>query len=477
MWLVAAIPPMTHLSQPTDIAIRPVQYTDLELVNRFCAESAEGENLTYSINPEPPVKPTWFTQGPFRLLGILFNRPQIYGAYLTEADNRLQGMVQVSPFNRTRTTWRIDRVAAVGFAAPTVLEPMESFSAESESEQDLSLETEKAIAPSRATVEPEEAPVVLGSTLRDIGSLLLRHCFSTILEARTWLLEVNTTHNSLIALFRQNGFQPLAQMTYWAISPALLQELAEREPDLPNLLPVSNADAQLLYQLDTMSMPPLVRQVFDRHLADFKTSLVGSLIDSVKHWLSHVEVVSGYVFEPQRKAAIGYFQLQLCRDGSHPHQAQLTVNPAYTWLYPELMSQIARITQDCPTQTLYLASSDYQPEREEYLERLGAARVAHTLMMSRSVWHKVRESKLAGLENLQLPEVLQGLQPSRKAIPSRIARLKPTQQPPSGQSQAFQSAPPPLSPPTDGSPRKSAPRLNLSPNPNLPDLPPQGPCC
>jgi len=54
------------------------------------------------------------------------------------------------------------------------------------------------------------------------------------------------------------------------------QELATGEPDLPNLLPVSNADAQLLYQLDTASMPPLVRQVFDHNIHDFKTSLFGA---------------------------------------------------------------------------------------------------------------------------------------------------------------------------------------------------------
>ncbi len=175
-------------------------------------------------------------------------------------------------------------------------------------------------------------------------------------------------------------------------------------------------------------MPPLVRQVFDRHLLDFKTSLTRSLLEGLKHWLNHTEMVSGYVFESQRKAAIGYFQVQLCRDGSQPHQAQITVHPAYTWLYPELMSQMARIIQDLPTQSLQLASSDYQPEREEYLGRLGATRISHTLMMSRSVWHKVKESKPNALEGLQLPEVLQGLKPSRKPIPSRIV-LQSTIQP------------------------------------------------
>ena len=181
-------------------------------------------------------------------------------------------------------------------------------------------------------------------------------------------------------------------------------------------MPVSNADARLLYQLDCVSMPPLLRQVFDRHIEDFKTGLITYIVEQIQQWFNKTEVVSGYVFEPQRKAAIGYFQLQLCQDGSYPHQAKLTVHPAYTWLYPELLSQMAGIIQRVPSQSLQLSSADYQPEREEYLEKLGAQRVEHALLMSRSVWHKLKESK--PLEALNLPEVLQGLKPARTPIPN-----------------------------------------------------------
>jgi len=76
--------------------------------------------------------------------------------------------------------------------------------------------------------------------------------------------------------------------------------------------------------------------------------LFGALIEGMKQWMSQTEVVSGYVFEPQRKAAIGYFQVRMCRKGEEAHVATLTVHPAYTWLYPELLSQLARIAQDLP---------------------------------------------------------------------------------------------------------------------------------
>jgi hypothetical protein len=87
--------------------------------------------------------------------------------------------------------------------------------------------------------------------------------------------------------------------------------------------------------------------------------------------------------------------------------------------------QMARVTKDLPAQSLHLASTDYQQEREQFLEQIGATRIEHSLMMSRSVWHKLRESRFVSLEGLQLSEMLQGLQPSRKPVPGRFSFIDP----------------------------------------------------
>lgn len=383
--------------QEPKLAIRPLQRRDLEAIGaiilrlgvanadananeKILIQSEEANNLDSLNETKQHLERLNQSYGLWKILS-LFPNPFRYElcAFVAQEEQQVRGMIQVKPFNRTRSTWRVERVI-------------------------VDRQTRSQAA----------------------GSLLLRYCFETIWEARTWLLEVNINDKNTLALYRQNGFQPLAQLTAWEIAPSLLQELQEREPDLPNLLPVSNADAQLLYQLDTAAMPPLVRQVFDRHVQDFKTGFLGALIEGMRQWFNKTEVVSGYVFEPQRKAAIGYFQLQLSRTGKEPHKAELTVHPAYTWLYPELLSQMARIAQDFPAQPLQLTSADYQPEREEFLEQIGAQRIAHTLLMSRSVWHKLRESKFA-LEGLQLAEMLQGLQRSRQPVPGRMSWLKSRQ--------------------------------------------------
>lgn len=369
---------------PSQVVIRPLEYRDLEAIKKLSRETTEAKHnhrdVTFNLFPinlsqKLPQIRRWYW--PLKLLSLFPNPCQyLLTSYVAELDGQVKGAIQVCPSNRTRSSWRVERI---------VMEEL--------------------------------------GTTKGIGSQLLRYCFEKIWEARTWLLEVNVNDKDTMALYRQNGFQPLAQITYWTITPQQLQELALCEPNLPNLLPVSNADAQLLYQLDTASMPPLVRQVFDRHIQDFKTSFVSGLIEGLRQWLHHTELVSGYVFESQRKAAIGYFQVQLCRDATQPHIAQLTVHPAYTWLYPELLSQMAKLAQDFPHQSLQLACADYQPEREAYLAQIKAQQIEHTLLMSRSVWHKLRESKSV-ISDLQFSEVLQSLQPARKPVPSRSSWLK-----------------------------------------------------
>ncbi|MFO7029523.1 GNAT family N-acetyltransferase [Limnospira fusiformis CCALA 023] len=363
----------------TQATIRPFQYRDLEAFERL-SQLTRRVDEPWREDPaiDPEIKQLRLWYGLLRFLSWFPNPCQhLFNTYVAEQGGQVQGVIRVSPFNRTRSTWRVQRVS----------------------------------------VDP-------ATNSGSIGSQLLRYCFETIWEARTWVLEVNVNDKDDLALYRQNGFQPLAKITYWSVEPELLADLAQSVADVPNLLPVSNADAQLLYQLDTVSMPPQVRQVFDRHILDFQTNVIRAIADGVRQWLDGVEQVSGYVFEPQRKAAIGYFQIQLCRDGRQPHQAELTVHPAYTWLYPELLCQMAQLVQDFPPQSLRLASVDYQPEREAYLQKVGAEPVEHTLLMSRSVWHKLRESKTIA-EPLQWSEVLQSLQPSRKPVPGGMSWLGP----------------------------------------------------
>ena len=378
--------------------VRPLQYRDIDAIASLCQQATIVDPMI-KVQIEDRLRQMTRWHAPFQFLNIIPTPSLSDRALLVaECEQQVRGVISVSPFNRTHSTWQVEWVS---------------------------------IDRQGATTEQ-----VTGKN--DIGSQLLRYCFEHIVEASTWVLEVDVNDTSTLALYRQNGFQPLAHLTYWEIAPELLQELAQREPDLPNLLPVRNTDAQLIYQLDTVSMPPLLRQVFDRQINDFKTNFVQTLLGKVRSLLQQKQPVSNYVFEMQRKAAIGYYRLSLNHDPlsgtdsgeSSPeqrqtHHAELTVHPAYTWLYPELMAQLARSCQHLPLQPLQLVSADYQPEREEYFQQIGAVRVKHSLLMSRSVWHKLREAKHLSLENLQIAEMLQSLQPSRQPLPNRIEKQEP----------------------------------------------------
>ncbi|MEL6578240.1 MAG: GNAT family N-acetyltransferase, partial [Cyanobacteria bacterium J06621_12] len=378
------------------LIVRPLQHRDVDAINALVSEHVAKETSKRLITIDRELEQVGSWYGLKRFLALL-PRSYYHGwrVYVAQHLSEVLGLIQVSSLNSTRSTWRVERVLL-----------------NSNSDQLKLLKTQK-----------------------EIGSQLLRHCLQNIWEARTWMLEVNINEKNHLALYRENGFQPLAQMTYWQISADLIANLAQQDSDLPNFLPISNADAPLLYQLDCVSMPPLLRQVFDRHVEDFKSGLVQNAVGQIRLWLNGTDIVSGYVFEPQRKAAIGYFRLESSKDGSRPHRAQLTVNPAYTWLYPQLTAKMAQIIQESVdrkqglaadnqlySQPLEIVSADYQPEREEYFNKIGASAVEQTLLMSRSVWHKIKEAK--PLEGLQLSEMLQGLKPARAPIPSRISWMK-----------------------------------------------------
>ena len=359
-----------------EIHIRPFRYGDLEAIEVLFEEAFADEYGSRSVDISAQIRRIrrWFA--PLKALSFFPNRFQhTFTVHVAERNGEILGMVQVSPFNQNRTTWRIDHVAVSSKAQR-----------------------------------------------QGIGSKLLRHCTEHFREARTWMLEVNIHNKGAMALYRRNGFQQLAQLTYWSIDPSILVELAKEKISPLNFKPVKNGDAYLIYQLDTASMPPQVRQIYDRAASDFQRSLFETSIDTLKQSVSNTERVRAYVYEPDRKCAIGYFNLKLSRTGNQPHVAQLTVHPAYTWLYPELVCKMAKLAQDCPPQSLYVTSADYQPEREEFLMKIGATDMERTLLMSRSVFHKVRESRLS-LESLQqLNSVIRSLQ-VKQPLPERIDRM------------------------------------------------------
>ncbi|NJK33605.1 MAG: GNAT family N-acetyltransferase [Oscillatoriales cyanobacterium SM2_2_1] len=368
--------------------VRPPHPRDSELIISLMADShgevqVRGSNVGFASflplgQPLERVIP-WVPATVQQLCGIQAR------LYVADYDGQVQGVIQISPVNTSRSTWQVDRIA---------------------------------IAPTQTSV-----------SAASVGTHLIRSCLESCWEARTWVLQVDSLSRDAVALYRQNGFQPLAHLTTWELGAELLQRLAEHTPDLPNLLPVSNADAMLLYQLDTAAMPPQVRQVYDLGVQDFRSHLFTRMVRHAGLLLSQLQEVSGYVYEPQRKAAIAYFSLVLQRSREAKpahHTCQVTVHPAYTWLYPEIMSQLARVASAHGSLgAIVLGSADYQPEREAFLEQIGATPIARGLLMARSVWHKVRESRPV-LDATHLTRMLTGLQPSQRPVPGRIDHHPPT---------------------------------------------------
>lgn len=177
---MARLDPTKRNEEGNPLQFRPLYPRDVDLPSQWGSDriailnpSSEGlgSNGRYLIHH--PLSLWWQRLETFAVP----NRPRWPGFVALQGDEPC-GMVEVSPFNRTRSTWQVDRVFVEASASSGV-----------------------------------EGP------LFNVGSQLLRHCFEAVWEARMWLAEVDIEHKSSLALYRQNGFQPLAQVTYWEIDP------------------------------------------------------------------------------------------------------------------------------------------------------------------------------------------------------------------------------------------------------------------
>ena len=114
--------------------------------------------------------------------------------YIAEKDEQIHGFIEVAPNNHNRTTWKVEQILI---------------------NHNTSL-----------------SHLLIGNC--SIGSQLLKYCFEKVWEARTWILEVNINEKNTIGLYRENGFQPMAQITYWECDSKLLQQLSTQQTTLPN---------------------------------------------------------------------------------------------------------------------------------------------------------------------------------------------------------------------------------------------------
>jgi hypothetical protein len=151
--------------------VRPLQYRDLEAIERLCAEQGQEHRTCSMVQGEQLALGRW--RKIFSWLPQPWRRKLAY--FVADFGSQVHGVIRVSPFNRSQTTWRIDQIAV------------------------------------ESTVYGEDAGQAL-ATASEIGSELTRYCLENIWQARTWILELDVNDRDALGLYRQNGFQLLAQM-------------------------------------------------------------------------------------------------------------------------------------------------------------------------------------------------------------------------------------------------------------------------
>jgi hypothetical protein len=142
----------------SSLKIRSIQYRDLNSVSALLQE-----RLSIQFNSRQAIllRKVQKYQSFYGLLQLSKLLPiplsTDFYVYVAEKDEQIQGLVQIAPFNQTRSTWRVEQVLI--------------------------------------NYNTSISHLLIGN--RSIGSQLLRHCFEKIWEARTWILEVNINEKKI----------------------------------------------------------------------------------------------------------------------------------------------------------------------------------------------------------------------------------------------------------------------------------------
>jgi hypothetical protein len=119
---MASVPNMTSpLSENAKNVIRPIQYRDLEAIEQLATGATDADSNSCSVDLHSAI-----TAGSTLVLAaeVFELVPQSlpvcsFVFMLLKLSNRFAGLIKISPFNRTRSTWRVEQVLVDAAAKPS----------------------------------------------------------------------------------------------------------------------------------------------------------------------------------------------------------------------------------------------------------------------------------------------------------------------------------------------------------------------
>ena len=162
-------------SDSSSLTIRPCQYRDLDRMADVSGQMRSGLDTTQygtrlEFSEQLQQARQWY--GPLKFLQLFPNPLQhFFSTYVAECQSQLAGFIQVSPFNYTHSTWRVERIAAFPLSSrPTPLQPTVNPSVPHSSNGGLSSSpSDHAASASDSSPKPNSSPQPV-STLDRVAS-------------------------------------------------------------------------------------------------------------------------------------------------------------------------------------------------------------------------------------------------------------------------------------------------------------------
>ncbi|HEY9653282.1 MAG TPA: GNAT family N-acetyltransferase, partial [Coleofasciculaceae cyanobacterium] len=109
---MASVPKMTSpVSENAKTVIRPLQYRDLEALESLSKGATDADSNSGLVSFVHQLKQARRWYGLLKFLSW-FPNPFQYDLciYVAETFQQIRGLIKVSPFNHTRSTWRVEQV-------------------------------------------------------------------------------------------------------------------------------------------------------------------------------------------------------------------------------------------------------------------------------------------------------------------------------------------------------------------------------
>jgi len=321
--------------------IRPAKYNDFETIKQIFGVAFDEEYKQRGVDIVQRISKLQQFYPVLKVLAIFPNPYQhIFNVYVYEQEEKVIGLIQISPRNKEQTQWHIENIAVL--------------------------------------------PDYRG---RGIAHDLINYVCETYGKkgALRFTLEVDIKNKSVIKLYESLGFRHYCTVYYYRLPVSKATGKLPENISLPfSIRPYKSSDCHALFDLYMASIPVELRTVEQRVLADFQENTFEYFYKHLKEQLKYSGNEHLVIENPKNKSDIIASLTITAQYRKLPHVIRVLIHPAYNEMLTEkLINYAISYLSKYPPRQILIAALEQQKEKRNALETLNFKHITADYMMVR----------------------------------------------------------------------------------------------